>query len=235
MSESSRIPRSMDGFNGYITTTVAYLQAGTPTTNASRLGITEEEVKQWESFGNEWNPLYAMYVDKKNSRTTTIKDRMLEIISNTTAYDQDNHILDRIAVSTNATIVDFSTFRIKEGSLKKSGRTLPQTAISEPVEPTLQPIGGGKLTIKCYSTTGKRAAIYDIADSVQYLYKVGSPQPVSADDESLNIGLSTKASFMLSLGASASAQMLYIYFRWYNTKHPELSGPWCTLQSILIL
>ena len=44
MSTRTRIPRSIDRFNGYIIVTSAYLAEGEPVTNAERLGISENEV-----------------------------------------------------------------------------------------------------------------------------------------------------------------------------------------------
>ena len=235
MAEGSRIPRNFELFNGYISTTGAYLEAGSPTTNASRLGITEQEVIKWKSFGMAWDPFYGMYMDKKSSRTTSIKDQLMEIIRQTVAFDKTNHILDRISVSLNVTIVDMETFNIKKGVLRKSTRTIPQTPISEPITVTIQPIGGGSVSIKCYSSTGQRASIFKNADSVQYLYLVETTPPASAEDAGLSTGISSKAIFMLSLGPASSTKFLYIFFHWYNVKHPDLSSPWSPLQTTLIL
>ncbi len=235
MADGSRIPGNFELFNGYITTTGAYLEAGSPITNASRLGIEETEVIKWKYFSTTWTQKYAMYVDKKSSRTTSITDQLREIIKQTVAFNKANHILDRISVSLNVTIVDMETFNIKKGVLSKSTRTIPQTPISEPITVIIQPIGGGSISIKCYSSTGQRASIYKNADSVQYLYQVGTTPPASAEDDGLSKGISSKAIFLLNLGAASSTKFLYIYFRWYNVKHPELSSPWNSLQTTLIL
>ena len=157
------------------------------------------------------------------------------IIDETADFDQSNHILDRIAASPNVTIADMETFNIKKRVLQKSTRTIPTTPIVDSVSITLIPIGGGSILLKCYRSTGQRAAICEEADCVQYLYQVGDTPPASADAGSLKNGLSTKASFTLALGASSSGKTLYIYFRWYNTKHPELAGPWSSLQTSLIV
>jgi len=235
MTAGARIPRGIDDFNPYYTNAIAYLSNGTPTTNAVRLGIIPDELTQLTGFVTAWAPLYTKYSDKKNSRTTAVKDQLLEIIDNVVSFDQDNHILDRIAASPNVTIVDMETFNIKKGALQKTSKSVSSTPISEPVTVTIQPIGGGSMTVKCYSTTGQRASIYDGADSVQYIYQVGDISPASADATGLTKELSTKASFTLALGSGSSAKNLYIYFRWYNTKHPELAGPWSSLQTTLIL
>lgn len=234
MTTATRIPRGIDEFNPYITNTNIFLLDGTPS-NAERLGVLPKEQAEWKGFESRWIPLYQKYSDKKNSRTTAIKDQLLEIIDNTIDFDQTNHILDRIAASPNVTIVDMETFNIKKGALQKSTRSVTTTPVTDQVTVTIQPLGGGTLNIKCYSPTGQRASIHQDADSVQYLYTVGDTPPASADVPGLSKELSTRGIINLNLGAGSSGRYLYIYFRWYNTKHPELSGPWSTLQTNLIL
>ena len=91
------------------------------------------------------------------------------------------------------------------------------------------------VTVKCYTTSGRRAAIYEGANCVQYRYCVGSEPPASAEADSLKTDISTRSILTLDLGATASEKRLYIYLRWYNTHYPRLAGPWCALQSTLIL
>jgi len=233
MSDGSRIPRGIDEFNPYIINTSAFLVAGTPT-NAERLGILVAESNQWTELLAIWSPLYTKYSDKKNGRTTAVTDQLHDTIDQCIALDQSCHILDRIAASPNVTIVDMETFRIKKGVLQKSNRSFSSTPISETPIVAVQPLGGGSMAIKCHSSTS-RASILDGADSIQYVFWVGDTPPTSAEAPGLSKELSTKAAFTLSLGAGTSAKYLYIYFRWYNTKHPELASPWSTMISTLIL
>lgn len=233
MSDGSRIPRGIDEFNPYIINTSAFLIAGTPT-NAERLGILLAESNQWTDLLAIWSPLYAKYCDKKNGRTTAVIDQLHDTIDQCVALDQGSHILDRIAASPNVTIVDMETFRIKKGVLQKTTRSFSTTPISETPIVAVQPLGGGSLAIKCHSSTS-RASILDGADCIQYVFIVGDTAPASAEAPGLSKEISTKASFTLALGAGTSAKYLYIYFRWYNTKHPELASPWSTMISTLIL
>jgi hypothetical protein len=235
MPTGTRIPRGINEFNPYIGNTSDYLTTGLPITNAVRLGITEVEASQWQAFNTEWAPLYIKYSDKKNSRTTAIKDQLLLIIDKVANFDRTYHILDRIASSVNVSIADMETFNIKKGVLQKTTRTLSSTSMNELVTVTIQPIGGGSANIKCYTTTAQRAGIYDDADCVQYLFCTGDTAPESAESAGLTKDLSTKATFTLALGAGAAGKKLFIFFRWYNTKHPELAGPWSGLQTTLLL
>jgi hypothetical protein len=234
MTDSPRIPRKIDLFNQYISNTTPYFNTGTPT-NAERLGIRPEEVTQWTAIDARWKPTYSLYGDKKNSRTTAVIEEINLIISDLIDLDQSCHLLDRIAASPNVTIADLETFNIKKGVLQKTTRSKPTTPITELVVPAIQPIGGGAVSFKCRNHTGNSASIIDGADCVEYNYCVGGTPPTSADAVGLKTGLSTKASFTLSLGAASAKEELYIFFRWYNTKYPELAGPWSSLQTTLVL
>lgn len=230
-----RIPRTINGFNTFIIGTNTYFLAGTPT-NATRLGILPAEMTQWTLFATQWTPLFVKYSDKKGSRTTVITEQLHLIINQCKAFDKLNHILDRIAASPTVTILDMETFNIKKGVLQSDTRTVRRTASSELVMAGLKCIGGGSISIKCHSTHDSgRPSVPAGSNCVQYAYQIGGETPISADSDSLKLGLSTQASFTLITGASSTAKTLYIFFRWHNTKHPELSGPWSSMQSTLIL
>jgi hypothetical protein len=235
MAVTSRIPRTIDLFNPYISSTATYLLAGTPTNNGTRLGLSEDEIGGWRDMNTKWNPLYEKYKDKKTGRTTAIKDQLLLCIDEAIEYDRSCNLLDRIAVSLNVTVHDLETFNIKKGLLEKTTRTIPTTAIKESVEPILIPFGGGTVTVKCYSSTSARPSIFGDADSVQYLYCVDTPAPESINTPGLIQGLSTRANFDLPLGAQNGGKRVYLFLRWYNTKHPELAGPWSDMQSTFLL
>ena len=125
-------------------------------------------------------------------------------------------------------------FNIRKGALQKTTRSVQTKSISEPVSVTLQSLGGGIISAKCYSNSSARAGIFDEADSVQYSYLIGTVPPTSPSAEGMIRDLSTKGSFNFSVGDNNGGKNLYIYFRWYNTKHPELAGPWSNIQIIWI-
>lgn len=231
---STRIPRGINFFNSYIVNTNTYLLTGTPN-NATRLGLLASEQTQWTGFVTQWTPLYAKYTDKKSSRTTVIKDQLLNIIASCVRFDQQVHLLDRIAASPVVTIADLEMFNIKSGILQKNTRGAYTSSITEPVIPTIIPLGGGSVQVKCYSNQGVRAGIFPEADAVQYTYTVSDKAPESVDATELNKEISTRGSFSINLGGGASGKTLFIYFRWYCISNPSLSGPWTGLQNTLVL
>ena len=235
MGNTTRIPRTINRFDTYLENGVRYLQAGNPVTNASRLAIQEEEVTTLTGYYSEWSPLFLLYADKKNSRTTAVTEQLHLIINKTVDYDHQQHLLDRIASSPNVTVTDLDTFNIKGSLLAKTTRSKPSKAISELVLPDISQLGGGELTIKCRAGESNRAAILKSADCVEFRYRVDEQAPTSVKDEGLASSVSTKAIFTLSLGAENSGKVAYLYFRWYNTKYPNLAGPWSSLHTALIL
>jgi len=235
MAHNQRIPRGIEEFHDYMETTALYMKAGSPVTNGARLGLQADEIETWSTLHTSCDELYPRYIDKKNSRTTVVKDDLHNIVDETLAFNRKSHILDRIAASPNVTIADLSTFNIKAGPTAKSGRSTPQSSITELVTTNITQIGGGVMSIKCYGNSSQRAGIIEGADCVQYLYTVGNVAPVSAEDDVLKLGISVKGNFKIATGPGSSGKNLYIYFRWCNNSHPDLAGPWSALQTMLIL
>lgn len=231
----SRIPGSINLFDHYMVTVRGYMHDGNPVTNADRLGITNTEQQTLDALCDEWIPLYALYQNKRSSRTLLVTDQLHAIIQRTKSYDKEHHILDRVAASPNVTITDLSTFNIKSDSLSKQNRTKPSKPIELQVVPEIKQIGGGELSIKCNNNFDARTAIVEDANEVEFRYLVGNEAPQSMNDPMLNQEASTKARFILKLGAENSGKTAYLYFRWYNSHYPELAGPWTTLQTALIV
>ncbi len=123
-----RIPRSIKGFDPHIRALIAYLLLYSPgsltITNAIRLGFTVPELAQLQLFLNDWEALMLKYDNKKTTRTTDIKDQLLQIIKSYVENDKKIHLYDRVAINLNANNTDFETFNIKHGTpLAKTSNT----------------------------------------------------------------------------------------------------------------
>ena len=235
MTGSTRTPRGIDSFNKYIVSVADYLQEGAPTTHAARLGITEEELKFILAILASWTLLYKLYGDKKNTRTTAVIDQLHNIVNRFLEYDRARHLLDRTASSPNTTIVDMETFNIRSGALRRKARSIISKSITEAVSAVVEAVGGGMVAVKCYSTESARPSIFSGGDCVQFAYTVGGTPPASVLASGLTQGFSSRASFSFSTGADNGGKSLYILFRWYNTKHPDLAGPWCAMVTIWLI
>ena len=228
---NSRVPLTIVSFNPYVNNAVDYLNAGTPKTYV-RFGVTENEMTLLNGIVTQWNPLYALYSDKEKTRTSLVVAQLQDLMEEFNALNQSNHLLDRIAASANVTIEDLKTFNIKVPSGKRSVGVQP---IQMGVNVSVQLLGGGSATFKCREEGSSSASIIDGADSIQFAYMVGSTPPESVDAVGIIFGITTRATFTLALGTGASTKYLYIYFRWYNTKHPELAGPWSRMLTTIIV
>ncbi len=234
MASNPRITRSIPAFSTYLEGLVDYLLAGTPETNAARLGIPDEDVQVVSDLRDRWIPLYRLYENKRGTRTSLVTEQLYDIIDEMKSYNQESKFLDRVAASTKVTATDLSVFNIKDGTLAKKRQPLTEM-LAAVVVPKVNQLGGGVLAIRCFNNLDSRRGIVDDADSVEMRYHIGETAPESPDDEGLTSSLSTKASFKLALGAKAAGKTVHIYFRWNNTKYPALAGPWSILFSITVV
>jgi len=228
---NSRIPTSINPFNVYLNNTTNYLNEGEPK-NAERLGVTDDELALLSGIKTRWTPLFGLYTDKSNTRTQAVTAQLQDLINEFYTLNQTKHLLDRIAASSEVTVVDLQMFNIKNGQSKHSVGVQP---IQDVVITSIQLLGGGSVTFKCNAPGYSRPAIIDGADSIQVAFMIGTTPPESADDKGLRRDVTTKATFTLPLGSGNTGKYLYIYYRWYIVKHPELAGPWSALQTTLIV
>lgn len=235
MADASRIPRKLEDLNAYLINTSAYLATGAPTTNGVRLGILPAEQTQWLAINTQWAPLFVKYSDKKNTRTSSVIDQLYLLRQKLSDLDQTVHFLDRIAASPVAIPVDLDIFNIKKKALKTGTRNNVNNPITENVSPVLTVIGGGVLTVKCLTPNSKRAAIIKGADSVQYSYRISDTFPESPLADGMRHNVTSRASFTMSVGAENKGKLLHVFFRWNSIKRPDTSGPWCTLQTHMIV
>lgn len=235
MEAKTRIPRTFVEFNDYVTTSVAHLAKGEPTTNAVRLGILPDEQKEMQGLTLEWTSLFPKFKDRYNSYTPAVRIALKKIIEKAKDFDMEHSILERIRFSPNATPEDLEVFNITRKTSAKNMNPVSRKPILDTPEVILLPINGGSIKIKCFSHETKRPSIHEKANSVQYRYVIATEPPRSVEDKVLTQEVSSKAAFLMQTGTSSYGKTLYIFFRWYNVKHPELNGPWCSMKSTLIL
>jgi len=228
------IPTKIEDYNPYSHTTSTFLMEGGTTKNYERLGISLEVANGWVAINTKWKTPFEKYMDKYQQRTPAVIDELMTIIADAQQFDMDNKLLARIAISPNATVNDFEIFNIRDGQRKGRTRTKPQLAITTQVDAQLQPLGGGSVKVKCYAS-GSRPSIPDPGDSVQFRYMTGNTAPTSAEDSNLKMSFHTRSSFILSTGDNNVGLRLFIYFRWFNTRHQDIVGPWSKLESTIIL
>jgi hypothetical protein len=232
MPDRSRIPTTLVDFDVYINTTDNFLQAIDPTSsqpNWQRLELKAAEANWWNTQRLFWrDTLYKKRGDK----------RLRTLIVNADVKDfraafkkQSARILDKIAVADAADNRDEAVFKlVLKKHRKKPGRH--QTPIEESVAIVVRREGGGRLHFICRASDhAKRAAIPKTANSVEIGYSIG--EAIDCDHTPHRI-ISTHASFSHDFAGAHIGKYIYVYARWYNTKHPRLAGPWSELMKVMI-
>ncbi len=229
MSTKRRIPDNIPDFNAYINNTDDYQQAGGPPTNAVRLGLTAQNSSDWKAKRIAWVALYKKYIDPAQC-TTAVKQNIQLAMKGFKAFAQP--LIDIMAVSPAATADDANAFNFV---LDRKKPSQSHTALTDKVVLDAKPIGGGDVAMKAKtSTDSSRASKPDGADSVQLAYAFGATPPANMDKGTTK-DIFTKASFTLHAGTDNIGSKMYVYARWYNTKHPELAGPWTVMLTLTVL
>src|ERR1035437_2383713 len=124
-------PGSKVRFHTYINNTTIYLSANA-NANATRFGWTTAEVASWVGFNTIDGNIYPTWSNKK-LRTTDMTNNLKLNIQNCHALNKTNKLLDRIAASPSATLMDLEVFGIKKGALASSTATQKTGSINDAV------------------------------------------------------------------------------------------------------
>ncbi|MEI6823664.1 MAG: hypothetical protein WCL51_17165 [Bacteroidota bacterium] len=129
----------------FIVTTnyIVALSPGTPSaTNGVRLGIPTQVMADCAGFRSRWDAGMLLYGNKKDTRTTLVKDGLNLIIKEFVAYDKKHHLTDGVAANPIATLEDYVAFNITQGtSLAKTTKTRSSDPGSKRVVITMKEMG----------------------------------------------------------------------------------------------
>ena len=221
----SRIPYAPEKFNTYITNTSADVGSTDAPTVQTRFNWTDDEAKAWTDANVKWSKTTWKNYSNESTRSTLDETEVKKFIAE--FHIANNPLLDRAAASTGATTADELLYNFKTTRAKPTHST---EKIKANVIVSLEALGGGDVQTRCRTIagTGRPFIPHDLgADSVQYAFAVGKI-PANEDDGTEKV-VSTKSMFVIPLGTGASEERMYSFWRWYNTKNPELSGPWCKM------
>jgi hypothetical protein len=254
MANSANLTGTLEEFNAQITTDVSYLN-----TNKVRLGISATNITNLNTqFTNPgagvpqsqlgWLELYAL---RSNPDTDThtitnlvgIRRKQIEATVRTICGDIANSALtanDRSALL---------------WPVNKTTRTTHLVATKNLVSFKSVGLGGGDVQTKCYPSGGAinnptasttitarsskhtgrahKEKGYEIRRSY-ILIKLGAAQPTDANAAGMTMEVITKANSVKHYGTANEGMLLCEFLQWYNPKHPELAGPWSSMQTTLI-
>ena len=238
----TRITREINPFNAYITSTDNFLQAISSGIihNWERLGLGTADAAEWHTRRQAWDTLFTTYNDA-SLRTSIITTQVHNFIESFREFAGPQ--LNIMAASMNATEVDEGIFNFV---ITPSNPTHSTTPIDDEVSVVVKHKGGGTIDFKCTDSEGTAKAAG--SDSVQMAWMIleegvvppgpgptpppdGTPDP---DDVEMAKEIFTKSHFEKHFGTQNLKKRVVCYFRWYNTKHPDLAGPWTDILAIVI-
>jgi hypothetical protein len=232
------VPRTINGFNGWITGTAARLIAtNTVTTNPywQDYGLDTGINTEWQSRKTAWLPMFSRHSGRHDSIDN--KDIQDFIKSMSTFAEKPLLTIEGSAITGNEDAFIFN-FHLGHGTPTTTAEKIMAQVSSELI------MGGrGIVNITVRRATDEtRPSKPEHSDSVQYAYLIldkpddidPSKTLITPDTAGMVKDLSTHAHFHLDLGVENMSKWIAIYFRWYNTKHPELAGPWSVVQFFVI-
>jgi hypothetical protein len=234
MADRTIVPRTIYGFGQYIVRTDDRLLAINPaSTNPwwTDYALTLAVQKEWHDrrIGLLTNLLPANV--NPLTRNDLTRAALHTAISQFATFAENP--LKVIAGSPVSTHVEEVIFNFKIGH---ADPVQNHTPITHQCIARITAEGGGLYDIMCrVAEDATRSSKDPFADVLQYAYFIGAADAVTnPDDARLTIEQSTHAHFHHDFGGANQTQWLTLFFRWFNTKHPELKGPWSPVQKLVI-
>ena len=234
---AERISKSAPKFNTYINRTNNFLQLVIVPLHGIRLGLTIQNIKDWNTFALAWILLYAKKSDPLQKGPAVNKAVKL-FIKNFGIFATP--LLDIIAASPNITTDDELVFNVvaDNAHAAPTHRTEP---IANAIYTKLVQTTGGNIKAKGYAVaTAKRAGLPPEtgADSVKRYYAISTTAtngPANYNSAGVTVEVNTGASLLMQLGAENSGMYINYWDQWYDTKNPKRGGPISSKQVKLIL
>ncbi|MFN8322591.1 MAG: hypothetical protein U0T74_08045 [Chitinophagales bacterium] len=230
---NSRISPKPAVFNSYLNNTDDYLQAtapGSSSKNWERLGLSATQAAQWQQQRQYWrNTLYPAY-SSPDQCTKTVRKEVVQFIKQFSAFALP--LLNLMAACPAVNAQDSLTFNF---ALKRKAPTHHRVPVTELCYGSFTPQGSGRIKagFRTLQNSG-RPALAQGANCVQIAYSIGEPAPTHAG-EAARLDIVPRASYVIETSPAHAGKWLYIFSRWYNSKHPQLAGPWSQAMQVMVL
>jgi hypothetical protein len=239
---STIIPETIPLFNTWIRNTNArQLAINTATTNPYWQDYTWT-LAQSNTYKTDWhdkwvNDLFPKWSDPL-LKTKEVNQNVETFMKDFAQFVQNEKLVDKIKSSGIATNADALTWNFV---LVRSEPTVQ----TDPIDKDLfaEVVAGGRgaieVEVRAEEDQSRPSIPTDAgADSVQYAWKVFATKEETANPnltpEEMTRDISTKARFEFDAGFANQGKWLVIYFRWYNTKRPNLAGQWSAMTTLAI-
>jgi len=198
--------------------------------NWERLGLLPQELEAWKKFRTQWNKLYQVYSNRKESRTIAITAKIHGLQKRFTVFS--SRLLIRMRGMPYVTLDDAAVFHF---IINRKDPTHSITLIKEIPEFGVTPLGGGVVRISVYPIhTDSRARKLPGAE-IEMHYHVGASvtKPFNQDDLTQH-HISTRAIFIFDFKNYRGGNTIYVSLRWIVISNPERNGPWSAIYKVAL-
>lgn len=230
---NARVPSKLATFNSYLNNSDDYLQAtvaGSSIKNWERLGLSSQNATDWQQHRQYWrDTLYPKY-SNPDQRTKTVTKEVQHFRKAFSAFAIP--LLNLMVASPQVNADDAGVFNFV---IKRKAATQHRLPITERCYGTFQPLGGGRIRAGFRTMThSNRPALAKGANCVQIAFSIGEPVPAHAG-EAAQQEIIPRASYVIETDSTNSGKWMYIFSRWFNSKHPQLAGPWSEAVRVMVL
>jgi len=231
MADRSRIPQTLSGFDIYIRRAVPYIDAGAPTKNGVRLGLTTGEITTAKDYLASWYtgiPLTPGIYEKHSNpdtKTKTTRAGVETVMKNFTTFFSP--LLTRMGTSPSITETDRSNLNLPAADRTPTRRG----AIEDEPLVGLKSVASARIKVRArIDEDASRASLHELADAIEMRYQIGGTQPANALACTGTL-MSKKAMFTFDAGVDNDGKKFYGFFRYVNQSNPENNGPWSSIQT----
>jgi hypothetical protein len=242
MPDRSNVPKQIPEFDKWIrNTNKRQLAVNADTSNPfwKDYGWTSAQSADFKTkWHDQWvNELYPSWSNALK-KTKPVNEGVVRFMKKFKEMVRNQQLIAKIKSSAVASEAEALTWNFV---LKRKQPSRHTVRIGKTIAAMVKAAGRG--LIRCvvrYGGDESRPSIPrpDGADSVQYACAVFNTKEETMNEkltpDEMRKEISTKASFQFDAGFANQAKWLVIYFRWYNTKHPNLAGTWSVMYVLAI-
>ena len=244
---SGPFPRKDGDFNNYANLAHAYLRA-----EAIRLGVTPGNLAivlailgppptvigpppGTNATAGTWNFVYPL---ESNKATFTHPLKLQKDDLRKQLEKAFGNIYADIADSLITSDDELNLHILSRASHKQRSAEPPQ--INDLVVISLKGLGGGRIQRSVRTSSDSKTASKFAGADIEYRWVIYEsagdplPQPPAAPFQCPNSEVATQAISIMELGAENAGKKLALFARWIYTKHPARSGPFSTVQTVVI-
>ena len=199
--------------------------------NKTAWGIPDAAVTALTDRRTEYEPLYM----KAQNKTTRSMGDVLAHRQSRKLYEKEIRTFAKAYLMFNPLVTDEQ--RSEMALTIRDTEPSPHPAITDIPIVALRIIGGGDIEARCQMTTDQnRPSMHPAANLADYRYvllEIGGRPPADPEDYQKR-DVSSRAKFIIHVGAKNEGKRFYAVFRWVNTTKPKQEGPWSEAITVVI-